>query len=88
MHSAHYLLLFSTFSPLYHRFDVNGTRTTVKMMDTIRYNFFIANYQTLGAVDNDDGSSYYDTYSNFFIYSGGAKTDFEGHDSECSTCLD
>jgi hypothetical protein len=30
-------------------------------------------------VDNDDGSAYYETYSNFLVYSGnGMKNDFGG----------
>jgi hypothetical protein len=33
----------------------------------------------LQAVDNDDGSAYYETYSNFLVYSGnGMKNDFGG----------
>jgi hypothetical protein len=59
-----------------------GQLTTIKAMDNIRNNFFIANYHSLGAVDNDDGSSYYTTTDNFFVYGqGGLKNDFEGHDN-------
>jgi hypothetical protein len=33
-------------------------------------------------VDNDDGSSYYKTHDNFFVYGGnGMKNDFGGHDN-------
>ena len=35
-----------------------GAPTTVKAMDEIANNFIIANGNSLGAVDNDDGSSY------------------------------
>jgi hypothetical protein len=38
---------------------VSGQRTTVKQYDEIARNFIVANYNSLGAVDNDDGSSYY-----------------------------
>jgi len=61
---------------------VDGSLTTVKTMENIRNNFIIANYNSLGAIDNDDGSSYYLTTSNFFVYGGGGlKNDFEGHDN-------
>ena len=33
------------------------------------------------AVDNDDGSSFYDIHDNFFFDSEGLKQDFGGHDS-------
>ena len=56
--------------------------TTTKAYDILRKNFIIANYNSLGAVDNDDGSSYYKSESNFFVYGGGGlKNDFEGHDN-------
>jgi hypothetical protein len=59
-----------------------GQLTTIKAMDNIRNNFFIANYHSLGAVDNDDGSAYYTTTDNFFVYGGGGlKNDFNGHDN-------
>ena len=45
--------------------------TTTKAYDILRKNFIIANYNSLGAVDNDDGSSYYKSESNFFVYGGG-----------------
>ena len=45
-------------------------------------NFIIANYNSLGAVDNDDGSAFYRSESNFFVYGGGGlKNDWEGHDN-------
>ena len=59
-----------------------GTVTTIKAMDEIAHNFILANYHSLGAIDNDDGSSYYNTHDNFFVYGdGGLKNDFEGHDN-------
>jgi hypothetical protein len=40
-------------------------------------NFMISNYQGQEAIDNDDGSAYYNTHHNFLIYSGnGMKNDF------------
>lgn len=41
-------------------FDLpDGTTSTVKMFEEFRNNFIIANYNSLGALDNDDGSAYY-----------------------------
>jgi hypothetical protein len=51
---------------------VTGKITTTKADDVLKNNFIIANYNSLGAVDNDDGSSYYRTESNFFVYGGGS----------------
>ena len=57
--------------------------TTTKAYDILRHNFIIANYNSLGAVDNDDGSAFYRSESNFFVYGGGGlKNDWEGHDNE------
>lgn len=42
----------------------------------------IANYNAQEAIDNDDGSAYYNTHDNFLVYSGnGMKSDFSGHDN-------
>jgi hypothetical protein len=61
---------------------LDGQPTTIRDPDMIFRNFIIANYNSLGAIDNDDGSSYYTTFSNFFVYGGGGqKNDFEGHNS-------
>ena len=57
---------------------MSGAVTTTKAFDVLRRNFIIANYNSLGAVDNDDGSSYYISEENFFVYGGGGlKNDFE-----------
>jgi hypothetical protein len=49
---------------------------------TIHHNFFIDNYSPQENVDNDDGSAYYNTHDNFFVYGGnGMKNDFGGHDN-------
>jgi len=61
---------------------ISGAVTTIKQYDEIHHNFIVANYNSLGAVDNDDGSSYYHTHHNFFVYGGGGlKNDFQGHDN-------
>ena len=58
------------------------TPSPVKLYDYISRNFMIANYNSQEAIDNDDGSCYYETFNNFFAYSGnGMKSDFDGHDN-------
>ena len=49
----------------------------------------IANYHSIMAIDNDDGSCYYKTHHNFFAYAGGMKNDFDGHDNHhyCNNML-
>jgi len=68
--------------------ETNGGRHTVyKHNDTISYNFMLANYHSSMAIDNDDGSAFYDTHHNVFIsassgaaYGGNSlKNDFGGH---------
>jgi len=57
-------------------------RPGVPQYNDIHNNFLVANYQGQEAIDNDDGSAYYKTHDNFFIYSGnGMKNDFGGHDN-------
>ena len=59
-----------------------GSPSVDKEWDYIFLNFMIANYDTKLAIDNDDGSAYYQTHDNVFIYSGrGMKNDFGGHDN-------
>lgn len=42
----------------------------------------LANYNSQEAIDNDDGSSFYKTHHNFFVYGeAGLKSDFGGHDN-------
>ena len=65
----------------------DGSPTTTKQNDTISFNFVLANYHSSMAIDNDDGSAYYDTHDNVFIsassgaaYGGNSlKSDFGGH---------
>ena len=43
-------------------------------------NFLIANYQSQDAIDNDDGSAYYNSTGNFLLFSEtGLKSDYGGH---------
>ncbi|XP_065183777.1 uncharacterized protein LOC135814571 [Sycon ciliatum] len=58
------------------------TASVIKAYDNIERNFMIANYNSQEAIDNDDGSCYFETHNNFFAYSGnGMKNDFDGHDN-------
>lgn len=59
-----------------------GSPSPDKEWDYIFRNFIIANYDSTLAIDNDDGSAYYQTHDNFFAYSNaGMKNDFGGHDN-------
>merc|ERR1712054_364577 len=60
----------------------DGTPSMTPAYREIHHNFFIDNYSPQENVDNDDGSSYYKTHDNFFVYGGnGMKNDFGGHDN-------
>ena len=60
----------------------DGTPSITPAVRTIHHNFFIDNYSPQENVDNDDGSAYYNTHDNFFVYGGnGMKNDFGGHDN-------
>ena len=49
----------------------------------LRRNFFLSNYASQEAVDTDDGSAFYKTYENFFVYAAnGLKSDFNGRSNE------
>jgi len=62
--------------------DDLGNTTVVKEYDEIYGNFFMGNYYGQEAIDNDDGSAYYETHHNFFAYANtGMKNDFNGHDN-------
>ena len=59
-----------------------GSPSPDKEWDYIFWNFMIANYDSTLAIDNDDGSAYYQTHDNFFTYAReGMKNDFGGHDN-------
>jgi hypothetical protein len=65
----------------------DGKPTTAKQNDTISQNWVLANYHSSMAIDNDDGSSFFNTHHNVFIsastgaaYGGNSlKSDFGGH---------
>merc|ERR1712224_993960 len=60
----------------------HGTPSMDMAWRKIHNNFFIDNYSPQEDVDNDDGSRYYHTYDNFFVYGqNGLKSDFGGHDN-------
>jgi len=60
----------------------DGTPSMRMAWREIHHNFFIDNYSPQENVDNDDGSAYYHTHDNFFVYGGnGMKNDFGGHDN-------
>lgn len=44
-----------------------GVPTVLKKNDTIAHNFMLANYHSSMAIDNDDGSAFYDTHHNVFV---------------------
>merc|ERR1719453_869799 len=57
----------------------DGSPSIRPLYREIRKNFMLANYASQVAIDNDDGSAYYRTHDNFFIYaSTGLKSDFGG----------
>ena len=60
----------------------HGTPSMDMAWREIHHNFFMDNYSPQENVDNDDGSRYYKTHNNFFVYGGnGMKNDFGGHDN-------
>lgn len=60
----------------------DGKQTYIPLSNEITRNFMINDYNPQEAIDNDDGSAYYETHHNFFPFSdGGLKNDFGGHDN-------
>ncbi len=61
----------------------DGETPSITPADTqIHHNFVLGSYHTQEAIDNDDASEYFETFSNFFVYGGGGlKSDFGGHDN-------
>ena len=56
--------------------------TVVPQFRQITKNFVLSVYSSQEAIDNDDGSAYYNTTRNFFAYgANGLKSDFGGHDN-------
>eukprot|EP00759_Apiculatamorpha_spiralis_P016491 PhF_6_TR2266/c0_g1_i2/m.3917 len=59
----------------------DGTPSLKVLWNHFHHNFMVANYFGQEAIDNDDGSGYYNIYANFFVYGQqGLKSDFGGHD--------
>jgi hypothetical protein len=59
----------------------NGTASTIPAWNNISNNFLIGNYNPSLAIDNDDGSSFYEQKQNFVVYGqAGFKADFGAHD--------
>jgi len=57
-----------------------GKPSVIPQWREIRHNFIISVYSSQEAIDTDDGSAYYKTYENFFVYAAnGLKSDFAGH---------
>merc|ERR1712232_1214023 len=60
----------------------DGTPSMRMARRELHHNFLIDNYSPQEGVDNDDGSQYYHTHENFFVYGKqGLKADFGGHDN-------
>ena len=59
-----------------------GKPSVIPAWRHIRHNFIVSVYSSQEAIDTDDGSAYYKTYENFFVYAAnGLKSDFNGHDN-------
>jgi len=59
-----------------------GKASIVPQFRELTRNFIIATYSSQEAIDTDDGSAYYNTHHNFFVYAAdGLKSDFGGHDN-------
>lgn len=59
-----------------------GSNSTLMQWREIHHNFFIDNYSPQENIDNDDGSAYFRSHSNFLVYgANGMKNDFGGHDN-------
>ena len=55
----------------------------VRVSAKARPNFLLGTSAAQEAIDTDDGSAYYRTYENFFVYAAnGLKSDFNGHSNE------
>lgn len=62
--------------------DDDGAPSVYPQFDTLEKNLMIANYNSQEAVDNDDGSGFFHTYSNVLVYGHyGQKADMAGHDN-------
>lgn len=58
----------------------DGTPSIVPAETAIHHNFIVSDYDANGGmIDNDDGSSFYDEYSNFGVYGGAKFANIDGH---------
>eukprot|EP00040_Diaphanoeca_grandis_P010287 m.52629 g.52629 ORF g.52629 m.52629 type:complete len:878 (+) comp21637_c0_seq1:31-2664(+) len=62
--------------------DLRGEPSFNPLPTTIENNFVFANYGSSQGVDNDDGSSWFDSHDNVFYMADGFKMDYGGHDSK------
>eukprot|EP00750_Incisomonas_marina_P033516 INCI9889.3.p1 GENE.INCI9889.3~~INCI9889.3.p1 ORF type:complete len:911 (+),score=132.78 INCI9889.3:121-2853(+) len=68
--------------PFFVKRDEYPNGTYIPLYTEIKGNFWMNDYNSQEAVDNDDGSCYYSTHDNFFPFSdNGLKNDFGGHDN-------
>lgn len=67
--------------PFLHDIGPGGEPSFTPVPTTIANNFIFANYGSSQGVDNDDGSSYFDSHDNVFYMADGFKMDYGGHDS-------
>ena len=57
-----------------------GKPSIIPEFREITRNYIISTYSSQEAIDTDDGSAYYNTHDNFFVYAAnGLKSDFGGH---------
>lgn len=64
--------------PFLHDLHPSGTPSFSPLPTTIANNFIFANYGSSQGVDNDDGSSHFDTHDNVFYMADGFKMDYGG----------
>lgn len=57
-----------------------GEPSLIPAVNKLHHNFIVSNFDADGgAIDNDDGSSYYEEYNNFCIYGGAKMGNYDGH---------
>eukprot|EP00937_MAST-01D_sp_MAST-1D-sp2_P004825 g4825.t1 len=57
-----------------------GKPSIIPEFREVTQNFIVSTYSSQEAIDTDDGSAYYNTHDNFFVYAAnGLKSDFGGH---------
>ena len=61
-----------------------GTASTIPAWNNISSNFFLANYNPSLAIDNDDGSSFWQHHRNFIVYGQAGEFLSVDHHLSCS----